>query len=361
MTQRRPGVWLMRVSTGFDPKAGRYRARAATFRGTQAQAKRALARFVEQVEGMKTGDRSVTFAMLADEWMASAELASTTRRTYRSYLDRHILPALGRRRVSDLTPRDIVAFKAGLPDSLADATIRQMMAIVKRALGQAVEWELITSSPAALIRSRTPVVNTVIPTVDQVRRLIALVDASPSPGALGVRLAATTGARRGELCGLRWGDVSEDGSEIEIRRAVVWLKQPEVKSTKTKDGRRVLVDGDTARHLLARRAVCADLVGDPRHFYVLGPQPWEKIPLRPDSLSQAFKRFAAKCGVAGVRFHDLRHWHATWMVDHVDIRTLSDRLGHRRTSTTTDRYLKPRIERSRVGVDALGDELRTHE
>ena len=135
--------------------------------------------------------------------------------------------------------------------------------------------------------------------------------------AAAIALAAVTGARRGELCGLRWSDIDSTGL-LHIRRAVKHDLDPRqlvVGATKTHSERRVSLDDLAMSVLAAHRARvehAAEMTGVALgpDAYMLSLDPSGAEPMRPDSLGDAFARLARQQG-AKLRFHDLRHFAAT--------------------------------------------------
>lgn len=161
-----------------------------------------------------------------------------------------------------------------------------------------------------------------------------------------VWLASLTGARRGELCALRWSDVDlHEGSMLICRALVDEGGQVLEKDTKTHQARRIALGAETvaklAEHRLRmeeRALECGtELIGDSYVFTssANGAEPW-----RPDTTTHRFIRARRRAGLPeSLRLQDLRHFLATRMISSgIDVRTVSGRLGHRRTSTTTDRY-----------------------
>ena len=160
-----------------------------------------------------------------------------------------------------------------------------------------------------------------------------------------VMLAASTGARRGEMLALRRSDLDLDRGVVAIERGIV-IAQREIveQGTKTHQTRRVTIDGATTanlrRHLRSQDALARTLPTlmrrDPFVFSnsIDGSEPW-----RPDSTTRAFRSLCVKAGVPGVRLHDLRHYVATRLLTSgVDARTVAGRLGHRNPSTTLNVY-----------------------
>ncbi len=187
-----------------------------------------------------------------------------------------------------------------------------------------------------------------------VRRTIAAAEGVNDDLAVCLRLAAATGARRGELVALKWFDFS--GGRLTIRRSLVesevCLIERRTKSG-TKGHRTIAVDADTleaVEALQVRQWAAADEHELPEPVYVFsfdaGVLPW-----RPDYLSLAFGRLSGR----EFRLHDLRHYHATQLIAAgVPVTTVSKRLGHTSTSVTLNTYghWLPEQDREAAGVNA---------
>jgi integrase len=178
-----------------------------------------------------------------------------------------------------------------------------------------------------------------------------------------IALAATTGARRGELLGLRWGDVDFDVVALTIERSVASISRGNLvtKDTKTHQARPIALDDFSLEVLRRQRkglgARATDLgteVTDatPVLTYDL------KRPIGPDTASHYGRAVADKAGV-DCHFHSLRHFPATQLVGggH-DVRTVAGRLGHANANTTLKVYAHALPERDRAAAAALGAALR---
>ncbi len=153
-----------------------------------------------------------------------------------------------------------------------------------------------------------------------------------------------TGARRGELLGLTWRRLDLDGARMEIAETVVMVGgQPTVSAPKTAHSRRtVALDAETVRVLRDLRRAQAErrlLLGTAYKDSDLVFCREDGAPLRPDTVAARFKRLARAAGVPVIRWHDLRHSHATLALQAgVHPKVVSDRLGHASVAFTMDVY-----------------------
>ncbi len=174
------------------------------------------------------------------------------------------------------------------------------------------------------------------PTAEEAARLVDRAwSGDPGWGAI-VWLTMTTGARRGELCGLRWSEVNFHQGMITIRRAV-YLDEGQLqdKDTKTHQQRRVVLDSETVEVLrehrvrAEQRATAIDGQLGPTS-YVFSNDPESRTPPNPEGVTQRYKRMAASLGI-DTTLKNLRHYSATELISAgVDIRTVACRLGHGR-------------------------------
>ena len=321
-----------------------------TVRGTKREAQRALASLVTEVAAGKISSSSTTLSQLLVQWLelVSAQLAATTVREYRRLVATRLAPDLGHLPLRRITTQQLDSYYAGLSreQGLSAATVRHHHAVLRGALGQAVQWGWIPNNPAAgasppKIRRReiTP------PPMDVTRQLLAAADDhTPEFGAL-LRVLAATGARRGEVCGLRWSDVNWHTNTLSINRSVASVAGGTIiKDTKTHAARHIAIDSDTMAALarqLERAKDCAiecQFDFDDNSF-VFTSTPEGAQPLHPDSITNGFRRLCDKAGLKGVRLHDLRHLHATQLLAAgVPVRTVSGRLGHANAATTLNVY-----------------------
>lgn len=345
MRERRPGSWELVIGAGRDPMTGRYRQVRRTVRGTKRDARAALAELASEVAKGRHGGTEATVGELLDRWLALVEpdLSPTTAANYRRYVEHRIRPALGDVQVTKLEPDRLDAFYAALRAEVAPATVRLIHAIIHRALQQALRWRWIPANPASLASpARVRRHEITPPAPEAILRLVAAAEGSHPSLAAFVRLAAATGARRGELCALRWGDVDLGRPDVLIARAIVdTAAGPLEKDTKTHSKRRLALDADTVAALRRHRdrLGAADAAGIAAGAFVFSPEPDGSRPWSPLHWTKAFQTLCRQVGLSGVRLHDLRHAHATQLLAaNVPVRTVSGRLGHADAAVTLNVY-----------------------
>jgi integrase len=368
LRQRSPGVWELRVFAGRDYVTGRQVSRSETFRGSKRAAERELARLVTEV-GKPVGGRElppnrVTLTQLIELHLAAHKGAPGTVGSYRSLLGRHITPTIGRLRIGAVDVRTLDRFYDHLErQGLAASTIRSAHALIRGALRQAVRWGWLATNVARDARPPTVRRDDVrLPTPAQVLCAIEAAEAYDPEFGMFVRLAAATGARRGELCALRWSDVDLDRGVVRIDAAVVTApgRGIVIKETKTHTRRGVALDVSTAsalgrhRDLVRSRAAFGGVAVAPEAFVfsseVDGGRPW-----RPEMASHRWDAVRRRIGLDGVRLHDLRHFQATMLLrGGVPVKNVSKRLGHRDAATTLNVYAQFLEEADRQSADLMG-------
>ncbi len=159
-----------------------------------------------------------------------------------------------------------------------------------------------------------------------------------------ILIAVATGMRRGEVLGLRWNDVDLKAGRLAVRQSLERTKAGvSFKQLKTQKSRRVvalpsLIMDELTRHK-GEQAQQRLLLGDA--YQNQGPvvaQP-DGTPMSPHALSIAFCKMVKRVGVPPVRFHDLRHSHASQLLRHgIHPKVVSERLGHATVGITLDTY-----------------------
>jgi integrase len=235
-------------------------ATSAVCAGTKRDAQRAAAESVTDVDrGGHRDDRRHTVNELLDRWMGHIETqgrAESTLARYHSCISANIKPYLGAKAITKVGPADLDRFYGQLAKTgLAPLSIRKSHNILSAAFNQAVRWGWIDSNQ--VLRASPPAIRGAEihpPTRQELKPLLeACANDHQDLGSL-IYVAATTGARRGELCGLRWVDVDLDLATLTIARSISDANQlVSVKDAKTHQARRIALDPATIAVLRVHR------------------------------------------------------------------------------------------------------------
>lgn len=319
-------------------------------------------------------------AFLVERWLPS--IRSTVRETtlvgYARHVETYLVPELGHLRLDRLTGADLaalygrlrVAGRKGKP--LAEGTVARIHATISRSLADAVEAKLRTTNPARDVprsarprQRRSGGSDLRYWTAEQLGSLLSLAaEREPRMYPL-IRLAAYTGMRRGEVCGLRWADLDVKSGHLSVRRTLTAMDPPdglgmrliggEPKSGK---GRRVDLDPETVEVLTGwRKQQMADQLALggawPDHGLVFTRESGD--PMHPDTASTVFDRLVRDSGLPRITFHGMRHTHATILLSKgVPVKVVSERLGHATVQITLDTYahVMPGLQAQAVAVFA---------
>jgi integrase len=338
LKQQPNGTWLLRVYVGRD-ESGRVKHRSRTFRGTRREAERELARVVTQEadspSGLEENDRrpprwgvttTVNDAIAGWKLNGWDNLSPTTRRRYEVLWRLHVKESIGRRRLVDLTPWDLERYFRQLKtSSQSQASVRYARAMLHRACRLARKWSngvlpnpvADTELPEWRFDEQAEPVRA--PSAEEVRTILGAAEARDRRLWVFIRVTAASGARRGEVCGIRWSDIDWETGSIRFDEAVIAapgggvVKQPKTRASV----RRVAVDAGTLRALGSLQADNAQLAEacatalDPNGF-AFSVEPNGKAVPHPDAFSRGFRRLCNRVGVASdVHLHSLRHFQST--------------------------------------------------
>ena len=220
------------------------------------------------------------------------------------------------------------------------------IACFSKALGQAVKWQLLPRNVCQAVEAPQPSrreLRALSP--DEANQLLSVARREETVFADAVIVAVHTGLRMGELLGLRWEDVDLEQSRLTIRRAAQYLPRRGIlyREPKTIRSRRIVPLGATSVNALqrARRRQLEErlLVGPAYRDQRLVFSTALGTPIFPGNLRRAFLRMVASSGVGRLRFHDLRHTHASLLLARgVHPKVVSERLGHSGIGITLDVY-----------------------
>lgn len=376
--ERRPGVWELRVAAGVDPTTGRTVQRSYSFHGDHDGAEARCAELAAEHAARRVLVRAAPFltvGALIDRWIAAHhDWTPSTWSSYRSNARALAADPIAARRVTTLTPEIARAAIArwhagGAQPSVLSGRFRALRA----ALGWAYDQRIIDRHPLDGMRGPPqPLPRLHAPPGDVIRllrhaeRVVEKMQADDDGGAsarrrlhraeqtlLLVRLAADTGARRGELTALKIGDL--EGRVLTISRAV---SMEMLGPTKTRRVRRLTVGVATAAlwHGLVVRWASRLAENEALSEWLFSRDLDHATRMTTSHAAHSFSRLRTEACVPGVTLHRLRHTVATFLVGRGDLLKAQHRLGHREASTTLRNYAHALPLEDEEAADAI-DEL----
>lgn len=400
--KRGKNTWRIGVRLGSD-RGREWVRRTLTYPDTMPEpqqrhaAEVAAAQLLLDVEaGRAVPERPITVADAAALWLQNyvdAELEPTTQKTHRNLLQKHILPQLGAHRLADVTPLVLTAYLADLrktakatqrkPDeqlkrprtpsdqakmtatsaeTLSDSTVRHVYDTLNSILKHALMWELIARNPLDTV-PRPKVRRKKVKYLDD-DRAVQLLRCLQSEENMSFRsavlLALTCGLRLGEVGALNLSDVNWQEGTIDIQRARTYTP-----ATGNYDGP---PKSEASERLIQLPAAMLTLLDETRRYQqeirqLIGDRwhgdgrivcAWDGAPLAHGTPSKQWSTFAARNGYSGVRFHDLRHSHATLLfADNIDAVAVASRLGHSDAAMTLRVYAHALRRRDRESADTM--------
>ena len=344
LRQRGTRTYELRAFVGRDPLTRRDRYKTRTFKGSKREAEQALAKFVlEMSQGVVSSD---SFGALVGHWF---EVASTTRdwspttvKETKRIIDTKLGPLMAISLEKIRTPlldtfyarlrthggecghdprqnHGLELCARGRP--LSAASVRRIHGVIHSALEQAVAWDLLMFNPASRASpGRVDSTEITLPEVEEVLALFTAAEAENPDLAVFLVLAAVTGARRGELCALRWSDFPFGNASVTIARGITIGPEGPVERRKPKTRssvRTIAIDAGTIALLEAHRARCSERalacgVPLPKNAFLFSSEPDGCRPWRPDSTSRRFRLLREACGLnEDIHLHSLRHFVVT--------------------------------------------------
>ena len=329
-----------------------------------------------QKQGMLTTGPHQTLKKYFEHWLENVRkhhIRISTYYKYRSTLNKHIIPALGHIQLQKLTITHIEAFYSRkIEEGLSPETINGFHGLLHNALSHALLQNLVPRNVCDAVSPPHIVKHEVTPlTVDQSKTLLAFAKGHRILEAM-LALTLTSGMRRGELLGLRWSDIDLIEGNLQIRRTVgrigtFGLKESEPKTPSSR--RKIMLPRFVIKALKQHRERQDEerlTSGVSWHDQDLVFTNTHGGYVEPAHLNVWFTKLLKEAGLPHIRFHDLRHGVATFLLNlGVPAKVIQELLGHSQISMTMDTYshVLPSMHQEAMskmdwvfGVDDKGEE-----
>ena len=382
--KRKDGRWEARYIKGYSPE-GRARygyCYGRTYHEPKSKASQARAALLHH-QPLPGRDRKKRFAACCDEWLQlkRSSIRESTYVKYETIIEKHIKPGLGGCFTDTLSELLVEQFSYDLlhQKRLAPKTVRDILSLLRSIL-KYTERQFPSIQPVNVVYPRENRKEMRVLSPEEQRHFTEYLLEDMDSCRFGMLLALLTGLRVGEICALRWSDISLSHRILCVRQTMQRLKNTEnmgkpghaeISESTGKTGRtneagsaggrktKILISvpksSTSVRVIPLNRELtelCRKWKAPYPAAYVLTGE--EKRYMEPRTLQYRMERYAKDCGLEGVHFHTLRHSFATRCVEAgFEMKSLSEILGHSSPRITLERYVHSSLDLKRENMDKL--------
>ena len=362
--KRKDGRWEARFFK--DDNGSRSKSYCSVYGKTYQEAKEKRDHILKQGHQAKTAHDAVVFQDVLEAWQNSnrVRLKNSSTSRYQNLIDTHILPELGGKRMSQLSAPVINRYLAkklerGRVDGtggLSASYVRSITLIIGSALNYAVAENLCNPLQTPIVKPSLPKKELNILCEQKQSTLEQELLNNMNEEKLLIYLTLYTGLRIGEVCALRWEDISLDSKLIYVRQTIsrVWDYENGKKCS------RLIVGSPKTESSLRCIPICSKL------YTVLSQFPYRKPRgyimssknngafISPRTFEYQYKKILKVAHLELINYHALRHTFATRCIEcGVDIKSLSEILGHANVSITLNTYVHSSIELKRLQLEKI--------
>ncbi|WP_458117949.1 site-specific integrase [Bacillus sp. PK6-026] len=344
-------TWSFTLDLGRDPSTGKRK--QITRRGfeTKKEAEQVAATITHEIEKETfIREKDILFKdFITDflELVAKSSVKPSTFSGYTKVVNKRLIKSFGHMKLKSLTPHLITKYYNDLlSEGLTPEYIQYIHSILKSSSKVAVEWKYIKNNFMDHVKApRRTKKNVETWSIEECNTFLNRMRQQKEHIFMLYYLALYTGMRRGEILGLKWQDIDFEDKRIYVRNSLYYVSGQGLvlQSTKTKSGNRnIAITKEDIGELKAYKIkkqeqllqVGMNLTGN--HFVISA---FGGEPVNPNTIHKQFLYDIKLAGVKRIRFHDLRHTHATIMLEiGENSKVVSERLGHANTSITLDKY-----------------------
>lgn len=353
--RRKDGRWEARYSLGKDAATGKTKYRSV-YGNTYSEAKE---KRMQAMQKTYISQKNGGFIEAVRKWLEEKEpgIKEQTYRRYQQCIDTHIIPYFGDVKCSAITQNTVDDFLkqkrlSGRLDGkggLSQSTIRGMCIILQSILLFAYQKKMGIPEMIQIKKPRVEKKKISVLKPNEQKRLETVLLEVPTDTNLAIYLALHTGMRIGEICALHWSDIDWEECLLFVRSTVIRNKKGQlvITSPKSETSQRAIPLTRQLVNLLAaeHERSCSEFVfSSPRKDTFLNPR----------TLQYRFQTLLTRLGISRISFHALRHTFATrWIEFGMDVKSLSEVLGHAGVQITLDIYVHSSDKLKREAIEKL--------
>lgn len=366
--KRKDGRWEGRYQKCKDPdgKAIYGYVYARSYRDVKAKLAEAI-RSKQSIPEESTEKNVLLFEIFALEWfdVRKTQIKLSTQNKYWNTLSSYILPLLGKRPLNTLTHDCIECYCNTLLSTggskgtgLSPKTVSDVLSIIRSILQYAGKKEVQIACDAKAIRIKKEVKNMRVLSRSEQDRLCQYLYANPDSYNIGILVSLFTGLRVGEICALRWEDISLDEQTIYIHHTMQRVQDRSSEKSKT----RVIVTTPKSACSIRSIPLPANLVRfissniSERTGYFLTGNNANFV--EPRTMQNRLRKVLSASSIEPANYHALRHTFATRCIElGFDVKSLSEILGHASVNITMNLYVHPSMELKKSNMKRLSELL----
>lgn len=359
-------TWSFTVQAGINPETGKRRGF-----DTKKEAELAANNILAEIDdGTYIEEKDILFKDFITDYLnliAKPSVKASTFNGYSNAVNKRLTPKFGMLKLKNLTPVLISRYyKELLDEGLTEEYIKYIHAILKSSSKTAVDWKYIKNNFMDNVKAPT-IQKKDIKTwsIDECNHFLDVMRQQKDHIHMLNYLAIYTGMRRGELLGIKWGNIDFEGKRIFIEHSLYYIggQGLVLQSPKKASGKRnISISDDVVEELKKYKIkkqeqllqVGMKLSND--HFVISA---FGGEPVNPNTIHKQFLYDIKRAGLKRIRFHDLRHTHATIMLEiGENPKVVSERLGHSNISMTLGKYSHVRPNMQQSSADHFAEALK---
>lgn len=300
-----------------------------------------------------------------DEWLSisKSRVKESTYIKYFNSIENHIKPILGNRNIIDLTTSEVELFisdklsrgNLNTNKGLSPKTVSELLIIIKDTVKYAKSEGINIKCQFDRITIKKNAYEMRVLSTEEQKRLISTLLNNTDKYKIGILICLFTGIRIGELCALKWRNISLIDRTLKIDKTMQRIQYADDKeSTKTHI---IITDpkSEAANRIIPLQDSLVDilrhLVSKPESYILTGSS---KSYVEPRTMQNRFKIYLQESNIDDANFHSLRHTFATRCIEMgFDVKTLSEILGHSSVKTTLDKYVHSSMNLKRNNMNKL--------
>lgn len=325
----------------------------------------------EKMISMTYNERSIlchtncpkTFGDVVDMWLQNSRVKNKggTINKYQELIDKHILPILGGIKLSEVDALSInlylqqklVKGRLDGKGGLSPSYVRSIMIVVNSAINYAVSENLCEPLRSPILKPTIVKKEIEVLTLDDQRKLEELLSPLENPTDLGIIISLYTGLRIGEICALSWDDIDFKRRIIRVRHTIARVKSDLglgssiliIDTPKTKSSAREIPISSCLTEMLNKSKELSN------SEYVVSTN---KKFISPRTFDYRYHKVMNSAGVPDKNYHVLRHTFATRCIEAgVDVKSLSEILGHASVSITLNTYVHSSLDMKRNQLEKM--------